>query len=45
MNILDVDRCVKNSCKNEGKCENVKGGYKCNCPNTHEGKTCERGIQ
>ncbi|GIY44141.1 EGF-like domain-containing protein [Caerostris darwini] len=32
--------CTNSPCKNGGTCTEVKGGYKCICPPTHTGTTC-----
>lgn len=43
---LDVDECSLasgNPCKNNGKCVNLLGSYKCTCNSGFTGKHCEIG--
>ena len=36
---MGTDHCAGSPCKH-GACENINGGYFCNCDSGWEGKTC-----
>ena len=42
-NIVDINECKNNICKNGGECKNSQGGYTCTCSDRFEGKNCEKG--
>ena len=40
----DINECADNTALcNSGKCVNLLGTYKCNCPSGFKGKNCEIG--
>lgn len=46
ISLLDVDECLLSPCKNGGVCQNLLGGYFCDCDHQGEyiGKHCETGL-
>lgn len=44
MTVTDIDECLTLSpCLHGGKCINLMGGYRCECPEGWIGKDCNRG--
>lgn len=41
---LEADNCTSNPCNNGGKCENLLGGYECNCVEGWTGTNCETDV-
>lgn len=37
----ETDECLSNPCHNGGKCINLIGLFKCDCPEDFVGKQCE----
>lgn len=38
---LEIDECLSNPCLNGGMCEDMAGGYTCNCAVGFSGDSCE----
>lgn len=41
----DYDECTSSPCLNGGTCVNGKRNFKCICPGTHKGRTCEGKVR
>lgn len=41
---LEIDECLSSPCLNEGVCEDLTGGYTCNCAIGFSGDHCEVDI-
>lgn len=41
---LEINECLSNPCLNEGLCEDLTGGYACNCDVGFSGDRCEVNI-
>ena len=39
----DIDECQSQPCQNNGTCQNLAGGYLCNCKAGFNGTICEIG--
>ena len=39
----DIDECQSQPCQNNGTCQNLAGGYLCNCKAGFSGFNCESG--
>ena len=38
---VDIDHCASKPCLNDGTCQNVEDGFKCECQSGWMGDTCE----
>lgn len=41
---LEINECLSNPCLNGGACEDLSGGYTCNCPVGFSGDHCDVDI-
>lgn len=41
---LEINECLSNPCLNGGVCEDLMGGYVCNCPVGFSGDRCEVDV-
>lgn len=41
---LEINECLSNPCLNGGMCEDLMGGYSCNCAIGYSGDSCEVDI-
>ena len=40
----DIDECfTEKPCKNNAKCDNIPGSYRCSCAHGHTGRNCHIG--
>ncbi|XP_054274028.1 cubilin-like isoform X2 [Macrosteles quadrilineatus] len=43
-NLLTVDECLSNPCRNGGTCQDMYNGFICNCPTNWQGKLCDEDV-
>jgi len=43
-NLLTVDECLSNPCRNGGTCQDLFNGFLCICPETWQGPLCDQDV-